>query len=492
MPAFGGNLLAAALPYNLLPAVPAVGDRVYFGIQSTLDDTGPFCSLVFDLVAATDVNSVSWEYWDGPGAAWTALPVQDNTNQSGGMGGAAFDSAGVHSLHWSQSTSWSTSTVNGVTAWWIRARVTNVGGAPAAPQQQNRQVYTVLWPYFEAQADELAGNVPALARWYLANQSDNAGLAQVLRLYYNRVFAGLRSVSRGAYFTPYINFTDQTDNNFSAAFDDRVTVTAVGTGAFATDATAPTGRVLTVTNPAAGMNTVARITMLGGTSAAEDIASQYQGTFHVFLRAYQTSGSAGDIDVRVWGAFTNAVPNINDATFVTEERTFGYTNVWQVLDFGEVTIDTNYGAFEPFGFYISVDVSGNGSSDCKLFDLILMPTDEYAIDAVDPYNTTNSRTGSRNNGYPSLVNLDRVSDPRRWHTTVHDDISTLYPDILRSTWQGRAPEGPVMLPDTRQRVWFVAMRYDSLSTMEQQSQPYICGSVQAWANERYLMLRGDK
>ena len=476
VPAFGGNLLAAALPYNLLPAVPAVGDRVYYGIQSTLDDAGPFCSIVHDLVAATDVDSVSWEYWNG--AAWAALTVQDNTNQDGAMTGAAYDTAGVHSLHWAQPTSWSTSTVNGVTAWWIRSRVTGVGAAPVAPQQQNRQTYTVLWPYFEAQKDELYGNVPALARWYLANQSDNATAP---RLYYNRVFAGLRSVSRGAYFTPYINLTDRTTQNLADGGSGSLTVSAVGTGAFASDVTCATGRCIAVTNPAAGYATVAWVLMNSTT------LSQYQGTFHLFLRAYQTSGSAGDLSVRVWGAHTHGTPVIADALFVTDGVEFAYTNDWQVLDLGEVVIDTNYGTFSPYAGSLLIDVSGNGAADCKLYELILMPTDEFAVDAVDPYNTTNSRAGLRNS-FAMRVNLDAVSDPRRWHAAVHEAEN----EANTSNWQGRAPEGPLMLPDTRQRVWFCSMRYTSTSTAEQRSEPWVCGSVQAWATERYLLMRGDE
>jgi len=49
-----------------------------------------------------------------------------------------------------------------------------------------------------------------------------------------------------------------------------------------------------------------------------------------------------------------------------------------------------------------------------------------------------------------------------------------------------------MLPDTRQRVWFCSMRYTSTSTAEQRSEPWVCGSVQAWATERYLLMRGDE
>ena len=47
--AWSGNLVAAATPFALLPNPVLVGDFVLFGIDTSVLNSGPFCSLVFDI-----------------------------------------------------------------------------------------------------------------------------------------------------------------------------------------------------------------------------------------------------------------------------------------------------------------------------------------------------------------------------------------------------------------------------------------------------------
>ena len=75
---FSGELLGAATPFALLPAVPAVDDCVYFGSCNTLLDYGPIFNIVFDIgTASADIVGV-WEYYDS--GTMSALPsiVRDN------------------------------------------------------------------------------------------------------------------------------------------------------------------------------------------------------------------------------------------------------------------------------------------------------------------------------------------------------------------------------------------------------------------------------
>lgn len=464
--AYSANLLHGDPPYSLLPAVPAANDRVYFGIQSTLDDAGPFCSLVFDLSQAqANIADIVWEYWNG---AWVALTVQDNTDADGAMTGAAFDTTGRKSVHWVQPSDWATTTINGVTALWVRAEVQDAGTQP--PIQQNRHVYTILWPYVEVQKDQLEGNIPALARLSLQNQSDNHN---TVNLWQNRMIMGLRSVDRGTDFTAITNISDLTSQNFNSA-----PVSATGVGAWANDLAAPTGRALTVTNPAAIAN-VSHVQILDATS--------YQGTFRMFLRAKQTSGSAGDLSFRLWATSGLTVGNINAAFWVSDIIAFDFTNDWQMLDFGIVTVDTEFGSLNSY-IYFGIDAEGDGAADATVYELITMPVDEYSVEALDPYNTSRSHSGERDNSaFVESILVDSVEDTRRWRTVV-----TSPADYIKILWQGRAPEGPILLPNTRQRLWFVSTRYPSTATTEQRSEPYVCGSAQLWATERYLLMRGDK
>ena len=71
------------------------------------------------------------------------------------MTGQPFDTADVNSVHWLQPSDWSLSTVHGVNAYWMRCVVASVSTSVAPPVQQNRHIYSILWPYAEIQADKL-------------------------------------------------------------------------------------------------------------------------------------------------------------------------------------------------------------------------------------------------------------------------------------------------------------------------------------------------
>ena len=106
---------------ELLPTTPAVDDAFYFGLYNKFTSI----YLVIDSGDEGSDITVTWEYWNG--TTWTALPsVVDNTN--------GFTSAGELWIYWDRPADWQQSTVNGVTAYWIRARVSNVGASPVQPK----------------------------------------------------------------------------------------------------------------------------------------------------------------------------------------------------------------------------------------------------------------------------------------------------------------------------------------------------------------------
>ncbi len=81
---WSGNLLDAALPTTLLPAVPLVNDFIVFGIDTGVANSGPFNSLVFDLSQVQANLTMNWEFYDGVG--WTTfvgLVFQDNCSSRG-------------------------------------------------------------------------------------------------------------------------------------------------------------------------------------------------------------------------------------------------------------------------------------------------------------------------------------------------------------------------------------------------------------------------
>jgi hypothetical protein len=109
-----GSNNAAPNDMTLLAAAPAVGDAYYFGYSM------PFTKLTLNIgtqgVKAPGDWTIAWEYYNG--TVWTAL---------GGLGDgtAAFTAAvGNRDVTFTLPTAWEATTVNSVTGYWIRARVT--------------------------------------------------------------------------------------------------------------------------------------------------------------------------------------------------------------------------------------------------------------------------------------------------------------------------------------------------------------------------------
>jgi hypothetical protein len=102
-----------------LPPISTVNDALYLG------DTTPFHRLsVLLSTPGVYTGTLIWEYWNG---AWTAIPgITDGTS---GFKAAA----GQYDVYWAAPADWATTTVNGVTQYWIRARCSALTSVTTAP-----------------------------------------------------------------------------------------------------------------------------------------------------------------------------------------------------------------------------------------------------------------------------------------------------------------------------------------------------------------------
>jgi hypothetical protein len=109
----GGAFTAQPGPYALLPAVPAAGDAIYFGLHE------PFTRLDFTVTTATSGDiKLAWEAWDG--AAWVEVAgLVDGT--------ATLRQSGA--VTWEEPAGWASTTVGGVAAFWLRARADTASAA---------------------------------------------------------------------------------------------------------------------------------------------------------------------------------------------------------------------------------------------------------------------------------------------------------------------------------------------------------------------------
>jgi len=313
---FGANLIGAGLPFAFLPAVPAVNDAVYFGVATAALDSGPFCSLVLDILAAqAQVTTITWQYWNG---AWVALTVRDNTNANGAMTGDPFDTTGINSVHWNQPADWATTTINGVLGYWVRALVGVVGGVPTPPTQANRDIYTIVTPYVDTLASQTKGDIPALALMKAEGQSGDA----TMLLRQQTLYMGLRSYSRGSNFSSFINLSDE-QNQAGIV----VTLNAAAACTFATDITSPTGRI---TNWSTGG--AAAETWLAYVTIPTTLVDDYTGIFRALLRIFMVSVNSFILRLRVAvGEYTNVVWQ-SDEIYPTPGAFF------QTVDFRSVTL----------------------------------------------------------------------------------------------------------------------------------------------------------
>jgi hypothetical protein len=103
-------------PYTLLPDVPAVGDAYYFALHT------PFVRLDLDITTAADGDhELAWEVWTG--AAWVAVPRFTDGTSGFRQGGR---------LELDEPAGWATTTVAGISGYWLRARVTAVTSSTGA------------------------------------------------------------------------------------------------------------------------------------------------------------------------------------------------------------------------------------------------------------------------------------------------------------------------------------------------------------------------
>jgi hypothetical protein len=467
----------SSFPQNLYPAVPALNDAIYFGIDNLANESGPFASLVFDIATAaiaTTAYAITWEYSDG-GAGWPALTTHDNTEASAGD---VFGRVGVSSVHWEQPSAWATEAVDGVTAFWVRARISALSGTLTTPTQQNRDVYSIIEPRVEIAAAQVAGDILAIARIRAENQSDEDGRAgSAPDLWSNRIVVGLRDYDRGATFQAYLNAADEQN-------PAGVTVTLGTNVSFSADSTTPTGRKA-VYNPA-GVEAMANRVIFGlGSSIARD----YYGQFHAFLRVQRTAGAVTDFDVQLQiETGTGGVQSTTDSLQVQS------TTAWELLDFGQVRIPAS-------GLLSSTDLGDNtriivqasaasGTPNLEIYDLVLIPVDEWAGDFSDSVNSNDSIIG-RDDSYPKMLDVDSLTQFKNRLSALirtadsNEFVVAVYPDVSNGA--------AALQANARQRLWFLSAQTSATGTsFDWISKPWTAHSLQVCKNQRYFSMRGNR
>lgn len=350
------DIMAAALPTNLFPAIPAVGDILYLGIDTTYVNSGPFSSVVFDIgTAANDILNVDWEYWNGGWANLTTVRTIDISK--------FFTATGVGSVSFVQPADWATTAVNGVTGYWIRCVIPagGVGAGPTAPTQQNRLLYTVVRPSVDIDELQVAGDITALSRIKVHDYTDDFHAASVI--------LATRSVSRGANFRMYLNASDE--QNYS---DITFTIFPSATFTMVANTSSPTGRCARY-NPGAGGSGTCEWKL------SAPYSTEYFGKFRVYLRVDRDS-VVTDCTVRLNIGVEDPTTTYVASTYLSEIKTIASGIPNYLIDFGMIDIP-GYGLLrntdEILSLVMRLELANTTTTpNLYIYDLILVPVDEWA------------------------------------------------------------------------------------------------------------------
>lgn len=442
-------------PYEFFGSSAAVNKAAYFGSNTNDSNVpgGPFSNLVFDITRGAKNITVVWEYWNG--SAWTTLTTQDNTDR--------FRNEGANSVTWTIPTAWATTAVNGVTGYWIRARISAVSAGSQTPTQANRFIYTTILPYVEIDASEVKGDVPALARLRWTNRSSYG---------VERVICGLRSLSRGSNFNAFINLSDT-----QPQFGISVSKGSEAGVAWQADKQAPTGRSLIASYSSSGdlndWNDLAVISL--STSVARD----FFGYYRALLRVYYNNALA-----QAWNLRLQLRIGSGGAT-ITSDSVYPTTlSQYEVLDFKNLIISNKQRASlnGSISDTLKIAIQGYATSTLKpltLYDLILIPTDEWALDAIVPETVT---TATPEISTHNVLDIDSIGNPK-----VNLLVTNRNPNGQVVSQFQAINNGPVILQKAAdQRFWFVNMTYENFW----KGYPEILGSVQVDKQQQYLGFRG--
>lgn len=451
-------------PYNILGTSPSVNKAVYFGSKTSDTNVpgGTFSGVVFNLTQIAQDLTIVWEYWNG--SSWVTLTMQDSSS--------GFRVLGSGSVHWVIPATWATVAVNGVTGYWVRARISAVGAVPVYPVHgsalDNRYIYTPNLPYVEIAKGEISGDIPAAAQIRWTNRGDDPLTAIDMEM--DRLVVGLRSASRGEYFNAFLNISD-TQIPFG------ISLTKHTDGTWGTSQRAPTNRALSVSHPSApALNQWNDLVTF---SIANTIARDYYGTYHAFVRVYKYGATANVWQVRLRTSFgTGGSKKDSKAVFPS------LSGEWEALDLGEVTIPTAQVSRlgNNLGDSLKLTVQGYCTATgtgLTLYDVVLIPVDEWAADSLSPEPSTSDVAKIKGG---AVLDIDSVTNPKASIIATNRTGG----DLIVARYQA-INNGPVMLQvGVKQRLWFLGMSYESFW----RSAPEIAGSVQVFKQQRYLAYRG--
>lgn len=430
--AFSANNLTSFTFFVVSGSTPALSDIVYFGSTQ-----GGFRHIVLSIGIPISASvTLTWEIWTG--AAWTASRVAQSS---------PFGTAGAQLITVENPTGWAATTINGVSAYWVRCRISAFTSWTTSPTQGAQVLYSPRDPYITIGSTIINGDVDALALIrYFAKRSTTLGI--------NLIAIGLKS--RGlTTFRSRLNAISPGGNWQSFLGTDTTSVS---------DPHAPGGLNATCTFLTA---TTSNVIWQNSTSAE---LLDCEGEYNCYVRCQQVGGAAGAAKLRL----TQIVPE-NSSTPVWSP--LQSTGVMEYINLGRLALQPARAFSGDAGAaLISLQLDFTVPSDtCDLiiYDLILIPVDEWSFVAVSVQ-----------------TDLSTVGDSLAMDAGLirQGTIKKITSEGIYSIFQsrGRLPRLP---PDKALQLHFLLGAYGSSIN---RADGYLGGSIKIYTHERFEGLRGSE
>jgi len=460
--AWSGNLLGAAKPTDLLPAVPEDDDELYFGITTDVASSGPFDSLATDL--GTPSRNIVYTYYyctNAVGPVWTELAVYGNSQ---------FDLGDEQLVFWDQPTNWVACDVNGVTGFWIRI-VVDVSAGFVVPTQDNRDVFTVITPYLNIDSAQVPGEIAALARIILEGRETKHTYTP------DTVMVALRSLSRGDRFTPFINISDKQN-------EIGIVLNYPADGAMSDASYTPTGRLFTWDYTGATADWVIMLIV----SFDSTLAREYRGSFHAYVRV-KTAAVNEDFKIRLaCRSSMGSAPIYSEEVRPIPTTTAVETQIFDmgIINLGQNTAFTDSDVIEGARIDIEYFQDDAGNIVTYYYDLILLPVDEW----IGTYHIDSLQYKLENEYY---LDIDATRNPRNSRCLLRRYYNGYiglppYDPYVIGEWNRQSRGGPYLQANADQRLWFFSFSQFEFSYILSWRNKYI-GHV--YRASRYLSMRGN-
>jgi hypothetical protein len=444
---WSANQYGVLTTWNLFNAAPAVGDILYIGA----DD--PFFNVMFYLGTAgvgTGVTFV-YEYSDGA-AGWPAmtlgthLTLYPDTEPWIGKTGYI----GLSWLGSNLTNAWAVETVNGVASkFWIRVRITAIATSfGTSPANLDVAAFNDRWNWIEVPAASIVGDAPPYTMLRL--KAPAGGTQAVSFANHSRIIIGAKSRNLPTFRS---NLNLGNDGN-----------PAAWTCTYGTDASAAAGPQSTggdhcAVTFATNITMVKRVTLTG-----VDVAASWVGEYRPFLRVTQSGGAAGDLAVRlrvVLDATTAYATSVNGPD-VALKGTSALGGHYELVDLWPKDV-----LRIPFTRFMNADVltnadllfeiyasRGSGAATMLMYDLILIPIDEWSVVLDDPVtDIVNGSSALR--GLTLLDDDSGVIEDRTVRSILSAAGGTVWP---AETWSRHGL--PLRLnPGVKHRIYFLAGHY---------------------------------